>query len=165
MWNPRRPSTDGALAALLFALVSCTPSGAASAPKPAPTPATGPAVVLPSGRVIDVEIARTEEEKGQGLMFRESMPREHGMIFLFDDLAVRSFWMKNCHFPLDMIFAKSDGTIVDVLKGVPPCAADPCPSFPPKGAADTVVEVNAGVADEAKAVPGAKLVYRDVPGR
>ena len=56
-------------------------------------------------------------------MFRESMPKDAGMVFLFDGLEIRPFWMKNCHFPLDMIYATKDGTVVDVLKNVPPCAA------------------------------------------
>lgn len=169
--RPSRP-TEPWIAAFVLGLVACAPSGAASSPKAtataataAPAAASGPRVVLPSGKVVDVELARNDAERSQGLMFRESMPRGHGMVFLFDDLAIRPFWMKNCHFALDMIFTKADGTIVDVLKNVPPCAADPCPSFPPKAASDTVLEVNAGVADEGKAVPGAKLVYRDVPNR
>ena len=98
-------------------------------------------------------------------MFRDSMPEGAGMIFLFEDLQVRPFWMKNCHFPLDMIYTLSDGTIVDVLKNVPPCKADPCPSFPPKEKSDTVVEVNAGIADKNGAVPGAKLKWVAIPGR
>jgi uncharacterized protein len=100
-------------------------------------------------------------------MFRESMPRDAGMVFLFDALQVRPFWMKNCHFPLDMIYATKDGTIADVLRNVPPCAEDPtpCDNVTPKAAADTVVEVNAGVAAANGAVPGAKLKWVGIPGR
>lgn len=126
---------------------------------------TGPRVVLPSGRAISVEIARTDEEHAQGLMYRASMPAGNGMIFLFDALEIRPFWMKNCHFPLDLVYAKKDGTVVDVLRDVPPCAADPCPSYPPHAAADTVIEVNAGVAPANGVVAGAKLRYLDVSGR
>lgn len=152
------------MAALLTLSASCTPaSDRAAAARP--TPAAGPRVVLPSGRAIRVELAVTDEEKAQGLMFRESMARESGMIFLFDRLEVRPFWMKNCHFPLDLIYSLKDGTVVDVLKNVPPCAADPCPSYPPSAAADTVVEVNAGVAEKEGVKPGAKLRYVEIPGR
>ncbi|MEO8586464.1 MAG: DUF192 domain-containing protein [Acidobacteriota bacterium] len=127
----------------------------------------GPRVVLPSGAAITVEIAVTDQEKAQGLMFRESMPNGAGMIFPFDALEIRPFWMKNCHFALDMIYATRDGTIVDVLKNVPPCAPDPAPclNVTPKAKADTVVEVNAGVADANGAVPGAKLKWVGIPGR
>ena len=100
-------------------------------------------------------------------MFRESMPRFAGMVFLFDGLEIRPFWMKNCHFPLDMIYATRDGTVVDVLKNVPPCASDPapCESVVPKAKADTVLEVNAGVAGANGAAPGARLKWVGIPGR
>jgi uncharacterized membrane protein (UPF0127 family) len=163
-----------ARAALLLAAAltaACSPSASAPAPGPATAaPAAapagpGPRVVLPSGAVISVEIAKTDEERAQGLMYRASMPKDHGMIFLFTGLEIRPFWMKNCHFPLDMVYALSDGTIVDVLRDVPPCGADPCPSFPPKAASDTVLELDAGVAPANGAVPGAKLRYVEIPGR
>ena len=61
----------------------------------------------------------TDPEKAQGLMFRESMPTDAGMVFLFDGLEIRPFWMKNCHFPLDIVYATKDGTVVDVLEERP----------------------------------------------
>ena len=129
--------------------------------------ATGPRVVLPSGQAITVEVAVTDQEKAQGLMFRESMPRDAGMVFPFEGLEIRPFWMKNCHFPLDMIYTTKDGTVVDVLRNVTPCAADPapCDSVAPKAKADTVLEVNAGVAEAGGAVPGARLKFISIPGR
>lgn len=155
--------------ALVAASTGCTPAPAsgehASVPTRAPQAHSGPHVIFPSGIVISVEVARTDPEKSQGLMFRESMPKENGMIFLFDGLEVRPFWMKNCHFSLDMIYTLKDGTVVDVLKNIPPCTEDPCPSYPPKAPADTVVEVNAGVAARNGVVAGAKLLYRDIPER
>jgi uncharacterized membrane protein (UPF0127 family) len=98
-------------------------------------------------------------------MFRASMPRDAGMVFVFEKPEIRGFWMKNCHFPLDMIFTSSDGTVVDVLESVPPCRSDPCPSYPPKAPADTVVEVNAGVAKENNVKEGSKLTFIGVPAR
>ena len=154
------------LGAVLSLACSPSPSRPAPAPPTAATPSgSGPRVVLPSGTVIGVEIAKTDEERAQGLMYRASMAKDHGMVFLFTGVEVRPFWMKNCHFPLDMIYALSDGTIVDVLRDVPPCAADPCPSYPPKAVADTVVEVNAGVAPANGVVPGARLRWAEIPGR
>jgi len=158
--------------ALLLSTAACTkptsPGASPTSPATAGTAATaGPHVVLPSGAAIAVEIAMTDQEKAQGLMFRESMPKDSGMVFPFDALEIRPFWMKNCHFPLDMIYATKDGTIVDVLRNVPPCAPDPAPclNVTPKAKADTVVEVNAGVADANGAVPGAKLKWAGIPGR
>lgn len=156
-----------AFAPLLAATLLGCPSSPApsSASSPSPSPRSAPEVVLPSGARVAVEVSVTDEQRAQGLMFRASMPDGAGMIFLFDDLAVRPFWMKNCHFPLDIIYTLADGTIVDVLKNVPPCKADPCPSFPPKAKSDTVVEVNAGVAEKNGAVAGAKLKWVAIPGR
>jgi len=158
-----RPLTPAAAGLLAVALASCSPSPAAPA---APTPAArGPRVVLPSGRAVTVELATTEAERTQGLMFRESLPADAGMLFLFDTAEARPFWMKNCHFPLDIVHMNSDGTVVDVLANVPPCAADPCPNFPPKAASTTVIELNAGVAAANGVVPGAKLTLAGIPGR
>jgi uncharacterized membrane protein (UPF0127 family) len=101
----------------------------------------------------------------QGLMFRESLAPASGMVFLFDAPEPRSFWMKNCHFSLDMVFALRDGTVVDVLENVPPCQADPCPSYPSRAPADTVVELTSGEAKRHGVVPGARLSFLSVPER
>ena len=170
----RRAASLGLIALVSAAACSkpATSPGAAPASAATSGPAatalgTGPRVVLPSGRVIAVEIAVTNQEKAQGLMFRESMPRDAGMVFPFEGLEIRPFWMKNCHFPLDLVYATRDGTIVDVLKNVPPCAPDPAPcnNVTPKAVSDTVLEVNGGVADANGAVVGAKLKWVEIPGR
>ncbi len=146
--------------------ISCAPSSGVAPPTATVTPAPqGPRVKLPSSRVISLELARTESEKAQGLMFRESLEEDRGMVFLWDTAEVRPFWMKNCHFPLDIIYTRLDGTVVDVLANVPHCEADPCPSYPPRGAAETVVEVNAGVAARHGVKPGVRLFFEGVPGR
>ncbi|HVO51937.1 MAG TPA: DUF192 domain-containing protein [Thermoanaerobaculia bacterium] len=159
-----------ALAALVLAVAACAADRGAKTSEPAGTakpPASGPRVVMPNGATISVEVALTEQEKAQGLMFRESMPRDAGMVFPFEGLEIRPFWMKNCHFPLDLVYATKDGTVVDVLKALPPCPPDPapCESAYPKAKADTVLEVNAGVADATGAVAGAKLRWMEIPGR
>jgi uncharacterized membrane protein (UPF0127 family) len=164
-----RRGAAASVAALLAAAACSRPatSPAATSASPVPTPAAGPRVVLPSGAVIAVEVAVTDQERGQGLMFRESMAPFAGMVFLFDGLEIRPFWMKNCHFPLDMIFATKDGTVVDVLKNVQPCAPDPapCDSVVPAAKADTILEVNAGVAGQNGVVKDAKLKWVEIPGR
>jgi uncharacterized membrane protein (UPF0127 family) len=158
-----------ALVALVAGCAACAadrgvPPAKAAAAAPA---AAGPRVVMPSGAVISVELALTDAEKAQGLMFRESMPKDAGMVFPFDGLEIRPFWMKNCHFPLDLVYATKDGTVVDVIKAVPPCAPDPapCPNAVPKAKSDTVLEVNAGVAEATGAAVGARLKWVDIPGR
>ena len=149
--------------ALAASGASCgRPPGEAS-PPPAPPPA--PRAVLPDGRVISLELARTPEERSQGLMFRASMPRDAGMLFLFEEAGPQAFWMKNCHFPQDMVFLLADGTVTALLENVPPCEKDPCPSYPAGAPADTVLELNAGVARAAGISVGKKLTFAGVPGR
>ena len=147
-----------------LALIACAPSGSEPAPAGTAAPA-GPRVILPSGAVVRVELAVTDAERTQGLMFRESLAADAGMLFLFDGIELRPFWMKNCHFPLDIVHLTKDGTVVDVLANVPPCAADPCPTYPPAAASDTVLELNAGVAAKSALVRGAKVRFAGVPGR
>jgi len=160
------------LALLALAAAACAACAAdrGAAPRPVPATAssvTGPRVVMPSGAIISVELALTDPEKAQGLMFRESMPKDAGMVFPFDGLEIRPFWMKNCHFPLDLVYATKDGTVVEVIRAVPPCPPDPapCPNTEPKAKSDTVLEVNAGVADATGTVVGAKLKWVEIPGR
>lgn len=63
---------------------------------------------------ITVEIARTEEERAQGLMNRKELPDGNGMIFIFDRDQQLSFWMKNTLIPLSIAFIASDGRIVEI---------------------------------------------------
>ena len=168
MTSPGRRSTKREIhgGALLAALLLAACTGGRGVPSASQTPpASGPRVVLPSGAVFALEVARTPEQTAQGLMFRESLAPASGMVFLFDAPRPQSFWMKNCHFALDMVFTVKDGSVVDVLENVPPCEADPCPGYPSKAPADTVVELTAGEAKRHGIVPGARLSFLSVPGR
>jgi uncharacterized membrane protein (UPF0127 family) len=147
---------------LLLLAVSC---GAApqSSSKPAATPASAqPRVVLPSGAVYRLELARTPEEQGQGLMFRESLPDKTGMLFLFDDKGVHRFWMKNTMIPLDMVWMDAEGKVLFVSADTPPCRADPCPTYGLDSPAASVLEVAAGRAAKEKIVVGSILRFKDV---
>lgn len=93
---------------------------------------------------ITVEIADTTEEQMIGLMYRETLEENHGMLFIFPDEKERVFWMKNTLIPLDMIFIDKNGVIVDIIEDVQPCIADPCERYPSAALAMYVLEVNAG---------------------
>ena len=107
----------------------------------------GPGVEL-GGKRFSVEIADSREEQALGLMFRDSMPDDHGMVFLFPGEAMRSFWMKNCRIPLDIFYFDEDLKLVSVSENAPPCRTQRCPSYPSTGPAKYVLELNAGKAAE-----------------
>ena len=90
---------------------------------------------------VNVEIADNAEERAYGLMFREFLGENSGMLFIFDDETTRSFWMKNTLVPLDIIFISKDFEIVDI-KYAEPCKENPCISYVSKGPAEYVLEVN-----------------------
>jgi len=64
--------------------------------------------------VVRVEVAATPDLRTRGLMHRDSLKQDHGMLFMYPDEAPRSFWMKNVPFPLDIAFADSNGAIVRI---------------------------------------------------
>lgn len=105
-----------------------------------------PRVILPDGAAIRVEVASDDPTRAQGLMFRDQLAADRGMIFLFPQTGNYPFWMKNTLIPLDMIWIDEQKRIVAVKQNVPPCKADPCPSYDPQAFARYVLELAAGVA-------------------
>ena len=112
------------------------------------------------GRRFSVEIADDEAERARGLMFREEMAPDHGMIFIHDSEEPQAYWMKNTRIPLDIFYFDAKRRLVSVSKRVPPCTlGDQCPPFPSAGPALYVLELNAGLADELGAKPGDELAF------
>jgi hypothetical protein len=104
-------------------------------------------IYLPDGVSITAELARTDAERQKGLMFRDKLLPDQGMLFVFETEYPYSFWMKSTLIPLDMIWLDKDRTIVHIAKNVPPCKEDPCPSYSPDRPALYVLELAAGSAD------------------
>ncbi|HIH17967.1 MAG TPA: DUF192 domain-containing protein [Nanoarchaeota archaeon] len=96
---------------------------------------------------LKVEIADEPYEHARGLMFRESMKDDEGMLFIFSDSEYRTFWMKNTLIPLDIIFIDGDSQIVDITT-MQPCEKEPCETYTSSGPAKYVLEVNAGFAEK-----------------
>jgi len=132
--------------------------------QPLPTPIAMPRAAFPDGFTIDLELAVTAEEISSGLMFRPSLPESRGMLFLFEQPRQPSFWMKNTLIPLDLVFLDGGGAVVDVIANVQPCAADPCPNYPPSSPCQAVLEINAGSAAAHDIEVGATLQFERVPG-
>ncbi len=121
-----------------------------------------PAVIpltLPSGKVLQVEVMVKDEDRAMGLMFRPSLPLDRGLLFVFDTEDFHGFWMKNCRFPIDMVWLDRDRRVVHLAEAVPPCKAEPCPVYTPLRRASYVVEMNAGQARREKAVVGAVVSF------
>ena len=91
-----------------------------------------------------VELALTSQEQARGLMFRESMPRMAGMLFVYDAEERTAFWMRNTLIPLDMIFVDAEGRVVRVHDRAMPGDETPIPSGEPVLA---VLEINGGLAE------------------
>ena len=99
--------------------------------------ATGP-------HAFNVEVARNEKDRARGLMFRRSLPQDHGMLFLFENERPIAMWMKNTYIPLDMVFVSRKGRVTSIARGAIPLSEAVIPSGGPVYA---VIELAAGAAD------------------
>lgn len=112
---------------------------------------------LPIGRVllggedeevfVDVEIAQTEAERAEGLMNRESLAEDAGMMFIYFEPTQSGFWMKDTLIPLSIAFIDEEQRIIQIMD-MEPCTKDPCPTYTPDGAYTAALEVNMGSFDE-----------------
>lgn len=107
---------------------------------------------------VEAEVADEPGERFRGLRGREQLPAGTGMLFLFDEVAARTFTMQDTLIPLDLLVIRA-GRVVEIIQMVPCADAEECtyPTVP----ADAALEVNAGVASEAGIAPGALV---DAPG-
>lgn len=117
-------------------------------------------VTLPSGHTLDVEVMVSPQDRAMGLMFRPSLPEDKGMLFIFEYSEFHGIWMKNCKFPIDIVWLDEDRRIVHVAESVPPCKADPCPAYEPLRRALYVLELNAGQARQEGAIVGATISFQ-----
>ena len=101
-------------------------------------------IILPDGESIRAELAVSDRERQRGLMFRESLDKDQGMLFVFEEEAFYSFWMKNTWIPLDILWLDRGKRIVHIETDVPPCREEPCPSYGTRLPALYVLELKAG---------------------
>jgi uncharacterized protein len=112
-------------------------------------------IVTKSGvQVFTVEIAKTEQERATGLMYRKELPEGQGMLFDFSPEQQVSMWMKNTFIPLDMIFVRSDGRILRIAENTEPQSEKIIPSG---GLVKGVIEVAGGTAKKLGIAPGDRV--------
>jgi hypothetical protein len=131
---------DAAMKPTLFVLLLLAAGCAAAAQR-----ASVPAVEL-HGHRFSTELATDDASREHGLMMRTQLPADHSMLFVFPDSEPRWFWMKNTLVPLDILYFDADRKLVSMQLDVPPCKADPCPSYPSDAPARYVLELAAGTA-------------------
>ena len=143
---------------VLGILVACLAPAAAG---PAPDWAVA---VFPSGAEFSLEIAKTDLERQRGYMFREKVPPQQGMLFLFGTRERHGIWMKNCRVPLDIIWLDESFRVVEIVAQAQPCPEDgPCPGMEPMRAADYVLEIAGGRAAEENLRPGDVVIIHAEP--
>jgi len=108
---------------------------------------------------MDVQIADDIDEMAKGLMFVEKLDKNAGMLFVFEDEACQTFWMKNMLIPLDMIFIDDGLKIVDIKNAVP-CKDDPCALYASKKPARYVLEVNSDFAGKNRIEEGNSIALK-----
>lgn len=106
----------------------------------------------------NVEVARTGEEQQQGLMYRDSLPADGGMLFPFPRPKYASFWMKNTLIPLDIFFVRTDGSIDRIAENTTPQSLDPIVSG---GEVAAVLELAGGTAARLGIEESATITWHD----
>ncbi len=104
---------------------------------------------------LQLEIADDDYQRETGLMYREAMDEDQGMLFIFENEEPRGFYMKNTKIPLDLIFLNSEEKIVSIAKNAQPGNLETIPSQVP---AQYVLEVNAGLAHQWNLTVGDSLI-------
>lgn len=151
---------------VMLMVMGCTQSPAPPAMETAnrqpPTASqSGARIVFPDNFVVNLELAVDDETRAQGLMYRDHIDAGKGMLFIFPQDDIFSFWMKNTRIPLDMIWIDSGKRIVGMKENVPPCHVPDCPSYGPGVVARYVLEVGAGEAAKHKLKVGDTLQFID----
>lgn len=102
---------------------------------------------------LQTEVARKPHHRAQGMMWRQEMPENRGMLFVFEGHATHCFWMRNTYIPLSIAFLRDDGSIVNIRKMQPLNDAQHCPQEPVRFA----LEVNQGWFEKRNIAPDHKV--------
>jgi uncharacterized protein len=113
-----------------------------------------------AGERYAVEVADDDAERTRGLMFRDALQPDRGMLFIHDAEEPLAYWMKNTRIALDILYFDSQRRLVSQQRDVPPCTAgDRCPPYPSDAPARFVLELNAGEAARIGVQDGMELTF------
>lgn len=113
-----------------------------------------------AGSRYQVELAQDDATRARGLMFRDQMAENHGMLFIHERQEPQAYWMKNTKIALDILYFDEQRRLVAQQRDVPPCSAgNACPPYPSFKPARYVLELNAGQAARLKLEDGAELRF------
>jgi len=146
-----------ALALVLFGLALQEPRALSLTVEPRLIP-----IQTPSGITIQAEIADTPQKRAIGLMFRDHLKKDHGMLFFFSEPRAWTFWMKNTRISLDLIWLDAAKRVVHIERTVPICTRtdDACPQYRPNSDdAVFVLEIAGGTVDGYKIEKGSRLQF------
>lgn len=143
------------------------------APEPTVRPSTKETVTIPFRkdgtltlrrdgevyRTLDIEIADTDSTRARGMMQRDSLPEDSGMLFIFDREEEQGFWMANTPLALDLIFIRENGSILSIAKYIQPMRTETVPS---NGRAMYVLEVEAGYSDAIGIIEGDIMAFERI---
>lgn len=95
-----------------------------------------------------VELALTQAERSQGLMHRKSLASDAGMLFIYHEPQLISFWMKQTLIPLDLLFFDKEGRLTELHQNIQPCPGSNCDTYTNKIPAQFVLELAAGTVNK-----------------
>lgn len=153
--------------AFALMLVACTPQATSESGQPGPVPELDDRFSLGALTVVSddgtshdfrVYVASESDQQRRGLMFVRNLPEDTGMLFVYDDESIHSMWMKNTYIPLDMVFARADGTVSNVIPDTVPQTLDSHASTEP---VRFVLELNAGTARRLGIGKRSRLIWED----
>jgi hypothetical protein len=117
-------------------------------------------VTFPSGKQIEAEVANTPEKLLFGLAFRDALPPDSGMLYIFETSDRHRVRTKGFKIPVDMIWADENRRVVYVVEHADPCHEDPCPFFgPPPEKSTYIIQTAAGFVKAQHVVPGMELKF------
>ena len=113
-----------------------------------------------NGQRFEVEVADDDSERARGLMFRDTMDADRGMLFIHEREMPLAYWMKNTKLSLDILYFDNERKLVSQQRDVPPCSSgNRCPPYPSDEPARYVLELNAGQAAKMDLKDGTELSF------